>query len=278
MRITIIILTLFGITSALTAQKIDCAKIKVERSIEVDDRIPEGSGLTFWDGKLWTHNDSGFASLFALDMDTGGILAEYPIPNVRNTDWEELSQDSLNFYIGDFGNNFAARDTLQIIRIDKQSLLTGNPKTDLIRFTWETRDNPDCEAMVVISDSIYLFTKEWKNKRRTRIFSVPARPGMHQAKYVSTLNSKVAVTGATYQSGKLVLCGYNRWIKPHLLEFTKFSGTRFFEGNIRKIKIRKCFTQIEGIATSDGKNYYAISELFKFLFIRNRQKLHSIKP
>src|SRR5690606_4745307 len=108
----------------------------------------------------------------------------YQLQNVKNTDWEEIAQDSLYFYIGDFGNNSGRRDTLNIVRVEKQSLLRFMPVVDYIHFSWPTttddegrksKVNYNCEAMVVVRDSIFLFTKE-REPRRTSLFSIAKAP------------------------------------------------------------------------------------------------------
>ena len=40
--------------------------------------------------------------------------------NIKNTDWEEISQDKDFIYIGDIGNNSGNRDDLKIYRAGKK--------------------------------------------------------------------------------------------------------------------------------------------------------------
>lgn len=267
--------------------KIKRTAISPYQSVIIDPVINEGSGLCAWNGQLWTHNDSGIAKLFAIDTTSGKITTEYPLPLTMNNDWEDMSQDSLYFYIGDFGNNAGTREKLHIIRIDKASLLVQKPVIDTIAFQWpetitsgqRAKINFDCEAMAVINDSIYLFTKEWRSGRRTRAFSLPAQPGSYTAKYKATLKTRIIITGASYHTAgnKLVLCGYNLQLRPFLLEFTINNTETLFEGKMNRIKIRKRFRQTEGVTTFDGKNYYVINEDFRFLFLHTRQELHNIR-
>lgn len=274
----------FSFSQVNSDAKID-GKLKMKRScskiissLTLDQNIPEGSGLVAWNGKLWTHNDSEDPTLYALDTVSGKIVDRYKLP-LKNKDWEELCQDADYFYLGDIGNNTHRRDTLSIYRIKKQSLLRNNVILDTISFSWPNRINPDCEAMIVVDDSIYLFTKEWQTTRQTRVFSVPAKPGKYQAHYHSALPTRVLVTGASFDnvSRRLVLCGYNLTLRPFLLVFDDVSGNDFLRKDGRKIKIRKRFRQIEGITTFDGSGYYLISEEFKFLFIKHQPQLHTIK-
>lgn len=259
--------------------------LRTKKSIQIDGRVNEGSGLAAWNGKLWTHNDSGEASLFALDT-LDGAVTEYRLPNVRNNDWEELSQDQEDFYLGDFGNNLGERDNLEILRINKAALLDGKPIVGHIHFSWpETitngrrqKVNFDCEAMAVIGDSVFLFTKEWKKGRRTRVFSLPAQPGHYIAKYRFTLNTRLLVTGASFNAkyNELVLCGYNLLLRPFLLVFNDIDRGSFFIGNGTRYKIRKCFRQVEGVSSFDGENYFLVNEDFRMWFLHTSPQLHEV--
>jgi len=267
--------------------KIKRTVIRPNRSVVIDPAINEGSGLCAWNGLLWTHNDSGFAKLFTIDTVGGKITAEYPLPMTINNDWEDMSQDSTYFYIGDFGNNAGTREKLHIIRVNKASLLAQQPVIDTIAFQWpetitsgqRAKINFDCEAMAVIKDSIYLFTKEWKHGRRTRAFSLPTQPGSYTAKYKATLKTRMLITGASYHAAgnKLVLCGYNLLLRPFLMEFIMDDTQDLFAGKMTRIKVKKRFRQTEGVTTFDGHNYYIINEDFRFLFLHTQQELHSIR-
>ncbi|WP_298150463.1 T9SS C-terminal target domain-containing protein [Flavobacterium sp.] len=266
--------------------KMKHGSLKPKKSINLDPTIKEGSGLAIWNGKLWTHNDSGKPQLFALDTANGKLADTYDLPRIKNRDWEEISQDHDFFYIGDFGNNAYKADTLKIFRVDKKSLLQKKPVIDSIVFTWpetqnrgvQTKLNFDCEAMVVVGDSICLFTKEWKQGRRSRLFTIPKRPGQWLARYKTTLETRLLVTGASYdeQSEKLVLCGYNLTLQPYLLVFPKTSGQDFFSQPGRKIRVRKRFRQVEGIATANGTDYFLINEDFNFPLLHTKAQLHRI--
>lgn len=243
-------------------------RVKVDRMVELDSRIPEGSGMVLWNGQFWIHNDSGVPSLFAIDTASFKVISEYRLP-AKNTDWEEIAQDSTHFYIGDFGNNFGLRDTVHILVVNKTSLLDGNPEVDRIKFAWP-EGNPNCEAMVIIGDSICLFTKEFHRPRRTRMYKIPKFPGTYEARYYSEYKTKVAVTGACFDDRRLVLLGYNRWLKPHLLVFEDFDGNKL--SSARKIKIRKCIRQTEGLSRI-GNRYVVVSEKFRYWFVKRRPEL-----
>src|SRR5699024_150150 len=68
-------------------------KIRLTNSFPLDKKLVETSGLIHWNNRLWTHNDDTDTNLYALDTVNGAIREIYPLPNVVNKDWEEITQD-----------------------------------------------------------------------------------------------------------------------------------------------------------------------------------------
>ncbi|HOY30530.1 MAG TPA: T9SS type A sorting domain-containing protein [Bacteroidales bacterium] len=252
-------------------------------------QISETSGLIFWNNYLWTHNDNTDTNLYVLDTTTGAIVQTYPVYGFENTDWEDISQDDHYIYIGDFGNNANGNRTdLRIIRIEKNSLLQNITVADTINFSYSNQTNfiPagscntdfDCEAFIVTSDSIFLFTKQWISNQ-TSIYALPKTPGTYIAQLQATNNVDGLITGATcLQPEKLVvLCGYSTTLQPFALLLYDFNGNDFFSGNKRKISISLPLHQIEGITTNNGLFYYFSNEYFsRMKIIATEQKLHLI--
>lgn len=261
-------------------------KIKPQYSITLDPVLKETSGLTQSDTLLWTTNDDTNTAIYA--MDTKGIIHnKIQLKNTINKDWEEISQDSLYFYIGDFGNNASGnRNDLHVLRVEKHSLSQNNPKIDTLSFSYSNQrdftkkpqntSDFDCEAFVVSQDSIYLFTKQWKQSK-TSVYVIPKIPGKYIAKLKESYDIKGLITAATYLPKKklLVLCGYNTLLSPFIYLFYDYNDSGFFSGNKRKITIALPFHQMEGITTLDGLHYYLTNENFARKPIINiPQKLH----
>ncbi len=254
-------------------------------SFPLEKKLEETSGLIVWDSLIWTHNDDTDLNLYGLDPKSGKILKTIQLPKVKNTDWEEISQDENFLYIGDFGNNSRGnRKDLHILRIDKKST-QNSPIIDTIAFSYPdqidfskqkaNQTNFDCEAFVVSKDSIYLFTKEWESKK-TRLYALPKIPGTHQAVYKSNLDVEGLVTGATYLEDKNIaaLCGYTRLGSPFIYLLYDFKAHDFFGGNKRRFNLKMRFHQIEGITTENGLQFYISNEHFKFELADNPQQLH----
>lgn len=94
--------------------------------------ITESSGLAAsrkHPGVYWTHNDSGNgAFVFAITRE-GGFLAEYPVANVRNNDWEAIAADDEgHLFIADVGNNDLKRDRAIVYRLDEPDPAAAGPK------------------------------------------------------------------------------------------------------------------------------------------------------
>jgi hypothetical protein len=264
------------------------AKVKTLFSEKISDSIGETSGLIAFDNLLWTHNDDSDTTLYGLDT-KGKIKKKITLQGLKNNDWEEISQDSLYLYIGDFGNNHKGnRNDLRILRIEKTSFLLNKPILDTIAFSYAKQTdftpqkanttNFDCEAFVVLHDSIYLFTKEW-TAEKTSVYSLPKYPGTHIAQRKETLDVQGLITGTTAlpnQKG-IVLCGYSKMLQPFVYLLYNYKNNDFSTGNQRKIKIELPFHQIEGITTGDGLLFYLTNEAtIKKPFINTPQQIHSV--
>lgn len=261
-------------------------KLKAVFTAKLSDTILETSGLIAFDNLLWTHNDDHDTTIYGMDFN-GKIQKKIQLEKIKNTDWEEISQDSSFIYIGDFGNNSRGnRKDLHILRIEKKSFLLNAPVMDTISFSYsnqtdfniqkENTSNFDCEAFVVSQDSIYLFTKQWHQKK-TSIYVLSKIPGKHIAKLKETLNVKGLITGATslFSEKRIILCGYSKKLKPFLYLLYDYKNNDFSTGNQRKIKLSLPFHQIEGIATFDGNRFYLTNESFvKKPIINTPQQMH----
>ena len=264
------------------------AKIRAKSSMVLNDSLNETSGLILFDNLFWTHNDDHDTTIYGMDSN-GKVQKKIKLEKVKNNDWEEISQDSSYIYIGDFGNNFQGnRKNLHLLRIEKKSFLLNKPSIDTISFSYsnqsdfgiqkENSTNFDCEAFVVSQDSIYLFSKQWSEKK-TSVYVFPKIPGKHTAKLKETLNVAGLITGATLLAAGngIVLCGYSRMLQPFLYLLYDYKSNNFSAGNKRKIKLSLPFHQIEGIESLDGKLFYLTNEsIIKRPIIKIPQKIHTV--
>lgn len=254
-------------------------------SVLLDASLSETSGLLFWSNHWWTQNDDTETKLYEFSPTDGTVADELVIQNVTNQDWEEIAQDENYLYIGDFGNNASGnRTNLQVLRIQKATIM-GQQVIDTIAFSYENQldltaqasnsTDFDCEAFVVGSDSIFLFTKQW-NSKKTFLYGFPKTPGTFIAKLKDSLNVQGLITGATYLEDKnlLALSAYTTNLQPFAYLLYDFQGTHFFKANKRKINLNLNFHQIESIATLDGLQYYFTNERFQTTQFTTEAQFH----
>lgn len=260
----------------------------VVSSSNLPSQLLETSGLTFWNNLLFTHNDNDDLKIYAIDTTTGSITNSYNLTGTANIDWEEISQDENYLYVGDFGNNSSGnRTNLKILRIEKSSILNNNLKIDTINFSYSNqtdftataanKTDFDCEAFIVTTDSIYLFTKQW-NTNQTSLYALSKTPGTYTAQYKNSYDVQGLVTGATLLENKklVVLCGYTWLLQPFTILLYDYAANDFFSGNKRKINLNLAFHQLEGIATNNGLKYFISNEFFTKSVVTVNQKLQTL--
>lgn len=242
-------------------------------------RIKETSGLLFFNGQLWTHNDSGNPpEIYQVDSINGNILRTVVIRNSMNKDWESITQDDSNVYIGDFGNNSGDRKDLKILKIAKSDLL--NPANDTVKASFIhffypdqiyfipalNNNNFDCEAFFYHNDSLHLFSKDWADLQ-TRHYVIPAEPGWYKARIVEQFQVDGFITDASInQQGNIVLLGYKRTIRRSYICFawllSGYKGSEFFSGNKLRIDLGSALHlgQTEGIILKNDNTGWISSE------------------
>lgn len=247
---------------------------------QLGETLDGSSTLLFWNSGYWTYNDHNDCCLYRIDSSTAAIAETLCISGIGNYDTEEVSQDSLYLYFGDFGNNSGVRQNLHILRISKESLLDQTFAVDTIWFSYEDQtdftSHPqatdyDCESLIVTADSIYLFTKQWASEQTT-IYGLPKTPGTYVAHRLETYNVGGLVTGATYvpEYRLAALCGYDynggsylSSLHPFILLLYDFQGDDFFSGNKRRLDFGTLVKdQVEAIATSNAMDFYITNEHF----------------
>jgi hypothetical protein len=244
---------------------------------ELPSTITEASGVAFFDGQLWLHQDGGVSpSLHTMDTLTGAALQTIPLPSLSNMDWEDLAEDATHLYIGDFGNNLGNRTDLRIYKINKNDLLAGTATAEVIEFAFsdQTDFTPsnqahdfDCEAFVAQGDSLHLFSKRWLDLE-THHYALPKTPGTHIAQLQDSLNVGFLASAADMaEDGTLLLLGYEPNSATSLWMLWDYPGTRFFDGNKRQIKLGNALnmSQAEGIAFSSNTTGFICTEKLSIL-------------
>jgi len=246
-------------------------KNDITLKLKLVDNIKESSGLIKLDHQLWTHNDSGNdAKLYQIDENTGDILKIVKINNATNIDWEDISYDETYVYIGDFGNNNGNRTDLKVYKVLRSDLNTETSITaEVINFSYSDQNvfddkNFDCEAMVTYQDKLYLFSKNWQNKK-TRLYELETSEGTHIANYKYTFEINGLVTGATINKelNILLLSTYSSTLNVNIWSFSNYTDSNFFNGDSKKLTLTSPLqAQVEGITFIDKYKAYLSSESF----------------
>ncbi|WP_240345736.1 lipoprotein [Photobacterium sp. Alg240-V54] len=186
-------------------------------------KLSETSGLAIIDGDIWTQNDTyGQNKIYRLNNDLTGIAQTVKINKSLNRDWEDLAQDQQYIYIADIGNNLARRKGGSIYKVDKSQLHHQNnvTPTAVLNFQyadfkkgWFNKHNFDSEAITIVGDQLWLFTKNWENEN-TKLYRLDTSTvdQMQYVKPVAEYPSKGLITGVDYdpQTSTLAFIGYRK--------------------------------------------------------------------
>lgn len=220
-------------------------------------------------------NDSGNpAELIIFSLKPGSTPRKVKIKGATNHDWEELTADDQYIYIGDTGNNTGARKDLTIYRVSKmeihedaeviaEPIFFNYPEQE--NFLPNSNHNFDCEAMVCVGDSLYLFTKNRKN-HKTDLYSISKIPGKYHARHLGQFDVQGLVTGAAFRSSvsgnELALVGYTdkkEGFHPFVVYFEHVEGTHFFNAPSKRLSF-KGKEQTETILFFDDRHVYVSNE------------------
>lgn len=268
------------------SQQSEIFKLKNYRIATLNDSIQETSGLSFFENKLFTFNDSGNQpNLFEIDKNSGKILKVHST-NLVNNDWEALTNDGSNFYIGDFGNNSGTRKDLKIYKIPFQNNQLKNDSVKVISFYYpEQKDfssrnlktDFDAEAMVFLNGKLHVFTKEWVSKATTHYIIDPNLYENQAAQKVESYKTGFAVTDAYYFQKKLFIVGYTKNTEVFLVIFNETDSGVFFKKSPKHYYLGSALSigQIEGISVND-EGVYISSEKFSSPINKVRPYLYFI--
>lgn len=237
--------------------------------------LNETSGLVVLDDQVWTQLDSGNPNaLYRVDPANGEVLRMVTVTNATNVDWEDITTDEDWLYIGDHGNNNGNRTNLRVYRVALDELLdpgTTEILADTIRFAYalqtdfttaNNNNDWDCEAMIAVDDSLFLFSKNWVSGT-SYLYALPAEPGDHLAQRRDTLDAQGLITGATYDpgNGAIALVGYaETFYTPFVWRLAGYPGHAFFQGVTQRNPLASGITQMEAIAWASTANVYMSNE------------------
>ena len=257
-------------------------------TVDLPSALHELSGMVYWNGYFWGHNDSGNGPwLYAFDTTSGVVRKVIGLQGASNIDWEDITQDSTHFFIGDFGNNSNGdRTGYQIYKVpkwlmdgEKDTVMLDSAQYSIIQFTYadQTDYHPtgpnktkfDCEAMFYDDGMLHLVTKNWIGDYAVH-YTLPVARGIQIAARVDSIHtSGFLITAADkIYDDVIILTAYNPSGSCRLYLVYGFKNeTEYFTwGNKRVIDIpaANITGQLEAICFL-GNRYIAIgSERFRF--------------
>ena len=198
--------------------------LSIESLKYLPDEVSETSGLARFGGYLWTINDSGGKdAVYAFRAQDYEFKKRIKIGDSKNIDWESLAQTDTHLFIADCGNNNGKRKTLDIYKVSWKKLIKAKDKEKVaskkISFQYADRNkydqgkghNYDCEALTVVGEKLWLFTKN-RGDLQSRLYILDASKSRQAINPAVTLPVSGLITAADYhqKSGKLVLLGYQK--------------------------------------------------------------------
>ena len=295
LRRFLLLLAISAIAIGIKAQTIGDPEMIAQ---DLDSSVWRTSGLIYHNGKLWTHTDNANVPvIYSLDPYTGEVLETKYISGVSCIDWEDMAKSPTHLFIGDFGNNATgSRTDMKIHRIkwediENEDLDTVEARSISFGFNSSyypeadaSEDNTkfDCEAMLVMNDTIYLFTKNWRDTD-CYIYAIPNKANYewNDLDPIDVVNLEYMVTGADYDysSNTVALCGYtfdNSGIpssNPYITLLYGFSGHDFFSGSIETSEFTSpssvifqstgiTYNRFEGITFRDRRRLWVSNERY----------------
>ena len=283
------ILFLFSFLFALNLlaqQDLKWLKIKKYKVATLSDSLKETSGLTFFRDKLYTINDGGNTSeIFEIDKKSGKILNKIKT-EFKNFDWESITSDSANIFIGDTGNNWGIRKDLKIYKITLDSVVSAPSANNALNFQYPEQttfqklpqsNDWDSESLIFVNGKLHLVTKEWKSMK-TAHYELPTEVSERilPAKKTEEFDLNFLATDAAYFQNKLYIIGYTKKMEVYLSVFAEQNGL-FFNKKPQKYYLGSTSSigQVEGIAVNaDG--IFISAEAFNLKIFQAKQALYFI--
>jgi hypothetical protein len=231
--------------------------------------VTETSGLLFYNGKIWTHNDSGGQPiLYQIDSTSRTLLRQVFISNASAIDWEDITRDNTHLYIGDIGNNEGNRTDLCIYKIPLVELENDTAYAIKISYSYPDQSdfsprnqnhNFDAEALIALGDSLYIFSKNWQDLR-SKCYTLPKDTGTHIAQLSGEFYVGGLITGAEFDpiDSLIFLTAYTKLLAPFVYLLWDFDQQPF-SGNKRKVDIPLAFHQFEAVSLSGTSRQFFLS-------------------
>lgn len=230
--------------------------------------LSEISGMIKIHNQFWGLNDGGnSAKLYQFDTTSGNILDSTTFVNASNIDWEELSTNGTEIFIGDFGNNNGTRKDLKIYRFPSSELGKQKVVVDTITFRYASQtsyqseifSNYDAEAMLASNDSIFILSKS-KADATCRLYKLPNKSGDYKVFASDSLDLNFWVCGATFTSTGIALVGYSIDFSLNLFPWIAETGKALHNIKYQKSIPLLASTQLESVLFLNSNSFLLATE------------------
>lgn len=216
--------------------------------------LDECSGIVWFDGAWWAHNDSGDGpNLFrsaTLDFAEAEKLA---VPGAKAVDWEDITNYDGDLLACDIGDNGRKRDDITLYRVKYSKPADGKAGLKLAAtypVAWPDGAH-DCEGAAVIDGKLHLVTKN-RGEGFTGVYRFDELKdgAKNTPKLVGKIDvgAKAMVTSADYDaaSGNLLVLSYSR---VYVFPKDKLDGAPAFSTLLEA-------NQCEALCMKDGTLYF----------------------
>lgn len=275
----------FGLSFYSSAQS-KRLKLKDFKIQTLSDTLREISGLTELNQSIFAINDSGnSADIFQIKKESPYIQKVLKT-NLVNHDWETITNDGTDLYVGDIGNNLGNRKDLKIYKIPLiNDSLQLNSIQEIPFYYPEQRDftprnlrnNFDAESLTFVGKELNLFTKEWQSRKITRYKINQNLTENQAAEKLEDYQLGYVATDANFYKEKLYVVGYTKATKVFLSIFERDNNGLFFTKKPKKIKLGSALGvgQLESVVALDGGLLLA-SEAFDYKIGKVKQSLYFV--
>ncbi|MDX1700574.1 MAG: hypothetical protein R3250_08160 [Melioribacteraceae bacterium] len=238
--------------------------ITINHHLSVPYTLNEVSGIVTVGNFIIAHNDGDDGpNIYILDKTDPSEYRKIRVKGSKNKDWEDIASDEQYIYIADVGNNNKRRKAFQIYMISIEELLKSDKETQpfhIIDFEYEKKKSPNCEAITIFNDKIYLFTKE---KNESRVYTLNREEPWQVAEDKGQFKLKGEITGATgINNSYFMLTGYRKLsetaYRPFLMKVVP-NERRAKHWESTKYKFPKS-GQMEGITPLSEKQFLVSTE------------------
>ncbi len=223
------------------------------------ERLSDCSGMHWWKGAWWAHNDRGDGpALYRADTPDFKDAQRITLPGATAVDWQALATLGDDLMICDIADSYTRRDDLAIYRAG----YSDGKLSLLARYAMRYPDGPrDAEAAFTLDGKLHVVTRP-RGDGMTVVYRFNElktdEPNTAEAVAKLDLDKRTIVTAADCDGAHVVLLSYTRVFvyAADKLEGAPLSSTRIYAGRCKAA----CLHEGRLVFTSQQRDVYAIND------------------